>query len=78
MGDNDFSPADLFGEIADECVEAFRQGQCPWAEQFARRNPAHADDVREMLPASGLMGRLVPRRTLPVNGARPTRRRCIS
>src|SRR5262249_53510680 len=55
MSDNDPSVADPFGQIADEFVEAFRQGQRPSVEEFARRYPAHADDIREILPALVLM-----------------------
>src|SRR5437016_1153966 len=55
MIDNNASAADPFGEIADEFVEAFRQGQRPSVEEFARRYPAHADEIREMLPALVLM-----------------------
>src|SRR5437763_16109881 len=51
MSDNDPSVADPFGQIADEFVEAFRQGQRPSVEEFARRYPAHADEIREILPA---------------------------
>ena len=55
MNDNDSSAADPFGAIADEFVEAFRQGQRPSVEEFARRYPAHADEIRDMLPALALM-----------------------
>jgi WD40 repeat protein/serine/threonine protein kinase len=55
MIDNDLSAADPFGQIADEFVEAFRQGQRPSVEEFARRYPAHADEIRDMLPALVLM-----------------------
>src|SRR6516165_10706333 len=55
MSDNDPSDADPFGAIADEFVEAFRQGQRPSVEEFARRYPEHADDIRDMLPALLLM-----------------------
>jgi WD40 repeat protein/serine/threonine protein kinase len=55
MIDDDTAAADPFGEIADEFVEAFRQGQRPSVEEFARRYPAHADEIREMLPALALM-----------------------
>src|SRR5262249_37859022 len=55
MSDNDPSAADPFGQIADEFVEAFRQGQRPSAEEFARRYPEHADQIREILPALVLM-----------------------
>src|SRR5881398_419791 len=55
MIDNDLSSADPFGEIADEFVEAFRQGKRPSVEEFARRYPEHADEIRDMLPALVLM-----------------------
>jgi hypothetical protein len=53
--DDNLSAADPLGQIADEFVEAFRQGQRPSVEEFARRYPEHADDIREMLPALVLM-----------------------
>src|SRR5438477_1893362 len=55
MTDNDPSSADPLGQIADEFVEAFRQGKRPSVEEFARRYPAHADAIRDMLPALVLM-----------------------
>jgi serine/threonine protein kinase/WD40 repeat protein len=55
MPNNDPSAADPLGQIADEFVEAFRQGKHPSVEDFARRYPAHADDIRDMLPALVLM-----------------------
>src|SRR5262249_48621519 len=55
MSDNDPSVADPFGQTAGEFVEAFRQGQRPSVEEFARRYPEHADEIREMLPALVLM-----------------------
>src|SRR5437867_7833182 len=55
MIDNDLSAADPFGQIADEFVEAFRQGKRPSVEEFAQRYPEHADEIREMLPALVLM-----------------------
>jgi serine/threonine protein kinase/formylglycine-generating enzyme required for sulfatase activity/tetratricopeptide (TPR) repeat protein len=55
MSDSNPSAADPFGQIADEFVEALRQGQRPSVEEFARRYPAHADDIRDMLPALALM-----------------------
>src|SRR5262249_14422879 len=51
MNDNDLSAADPFGQIADEFVEALRQGKRPSVEEFAQRYPAHADEIRDMLPA---------------------------
>ena len=55
MNDSETSAADPFGQIADEFVEAFRQGKHPSVEEFARRYPAHADEIRDMLPALVLM-----------------------
>jgi hypothetical protein len=55
MTDNDPSSADLLGQIADEFVAAFRQGKRPSVEEFARRYPEHADEIRELLPALVLM-----------------------
>ncbi len=55
MSDHNPSAADPFGQIADEFVEAFRQGRRPSVEEFARRYPAHAEEIREMLPALVLM-----------------------
>src|SRR6266540_5089714 len=55
MIDNNPSAADPFGQIADEFVEAFRQGKRPSVEEFAQRYPAHADEIREILPALVLM-----------------------
>src|SRR5262249_25116807 len=55
MSDDEPSAADPLGQIADEFVEAFRQGQRPSVEEFARRYPEHADAIREMLPALVLM-----------------------
>ena len=55
MSDNDPSMTDPLGQIADEFVEAFRQGKDPSVEEFARRYPAHVDEIRDMLPALALM-----------------------
>jgi WD40 repeat protein/serine/threonine protein kinase len=55
MSDSDASAADPFGQIADEFVEAIRQGKRPTVEEFARRYPAHAEDIRDMLLALALM-----------------------
>ena len=51
MSDDNPSAADPFGPIADEFVEAYRQGKRPSVEEFARRYPEHADDIRDILPA---------------------------
>jgi hypothetical protein len=51
MSDNDPSTADPFGLIADEFVEALRQGKCPTVEESARRYPEQANEIRDLLPA---------------------------
>src|SRR5262245_39417235 len=79
MSDNDPSSADPFGRIADEFVEAFRQGKRPSVEEFARRYPEQADEIREMLPALVLMEKAKsaddpgPRRAAPTAVALPLR-----
>src|SRR5262245_55466967 len=55
MSDSDLSSADPFGAIADEFMEAIRQRKGPSVEEFARRYPAHADEIREVLPALLIM-----------------------
>jgi hypothetical protein len=55
MSDNDPSPADPFGQIVDEFVEALRQGGRPSVEEFARRYPRHADEIRDVLPTLMLL-----------------------
>src|SRR5215470_6071572 len=55
MSDEAPSLPDPFGPIADEFVEALRQGQRPSVEEFARRYPALAGELRDMLPALALM-----------------------
>jgi hypothetical protein len=55
MSGDDQSSAGRRGDIADEFVEAFRQGQRPSVEEFARRYPQRADDICDILPAPGLM-----------------------
>jgi WD40 repeat protein/serine/threonine protein kinase len=55
MDELDASGEDPFGAIADEFVEAVRQGKRPSVEEFARRYPEHADQIREILPALALM-----------------------
>lgn len=51
MIDHNPSAADAFGLIADEFVNAIRQGKEPTVEEFAQRYPEHADEIREVLPA---------------------------
>ena len=55
MRDDNPSAADEFGVIADEFVDAFRQGKNPSVEEFARRYPKQADEIHEILPALVLM-----------------------
>ena len=70
MNDNNRSPADPLGQTADEFVEAFRQGQRPSVEEFARRYPEHADDIREILPALVLMEQAKSAEDTPGTGAK--------
>lgn len=51
-------------------LEELRQGQRPSVESFARRNPAHADRIREMLPLVAAMESWKANREL--TGARQT------
>jgi WD40 repeat protein/serine/threonine protein kinase len=55
MNDTNPSAVDPLGQIADEFLEAFRQGKRPSVEEFAQRYPEHADAIRDMLPALLLM-----------------------
>jgi WD40 repeat protein/serine/threonine protein kinase len=70
MSDTDRSAADPFGAIADEFVEAVRQGMRPSVEEFARRYPQHADEIREMLPALALMEQAKSVADTPGDGAK--------
>ena len=60
MNDNNPSIADPFGQIADEFVEAFRQGKRPSVEEFAQRYPEHADEIRDLFPALVMMEQIAP------------------
>lgn len=53
-----------------EFLEELRQGQRPSVESFARRNPAHADRIREILPLVAAMESWKANREL--TGARQT------
>ena len=55
MSDKEPSSADLLGSIADEFVDSYRQGLCPSVEEFIKRYPKHADELREILPPLVLM-----------------------
>jgi hypothetical protein len=55
MIDEDPSSVGPFAQIADEFVEAYRQGKRPSVEDLARRYPEHADDIRQLLPALVMM-----------------------
>ena len=71
MINDDPSSADPFGQIADEFVEAFRQGKRPSVEEFARRYPEQADEIREMLPALVLMEKARSAEDDPVQRPQP-------
>jgi hypothetical protein len=49
MIDDNPSAADPLGQIADEFVEAFRQGKCPSVEEFASRYLRAIKRLREIL-----------------------------
>ncbi|MCI0457601.1 MAG: hypothetical protein L0Z62_11575 [Gemmataceae bacterium] len=51
--------ADSFGQIADQFVAAYRQGQRPSVEEYVQRYPEHAETLRKILPAL-LTGALQP------------------
>src|SRR5262245_53177855 len=55
MIDNHPPPAAPLGLIGDEFGKPFRQGKSPSVEEFARRYPEQADEIREILPALLLM-----------------------
>src|SRR5687768_7246334 len=42
-------------ELADEFVGRFRRGELPSLEEFCRRFPDQADEIRELFPALVLM-----------------------
>ena len=48
MSDNP-SVADPFGRIADEFVAEFRLGRRPSVDEYARRYPEFADDIKDMV-----------------------------
>ncbi len=50
-------PADPFGQIADAFVEEYRLGRRPSLEDYARRFPKHAGEIREILPTLVMMER---------------------
>lgn len=56
MSDNP-SVADPFGRIADEFVAEFRLGRRPSVDEYARRYPEFADDIKDILPTLVLMER---------------------
>jgi serine/threonine protein kinase/predicted Zn-dependent protease len=55
MSEDPSSSGDPLGQIADEFAEALRRGERPSVEEYARRYPRHAKDIRELLPALLLM-----------------------
>lgn len=56
MSDNP-SVADPFGRIADEFVAEFRLGRRPSVDEYARRYPEYAADIKDILPTLVLMER---------------------
>jgi eukaryotic-like serine/threonine-protein kinase len=47
---------DLLGRVANEFFEAAARGEQPSIEEYARRYPEIADDVRRVFPALALVG----------------------
>jgi hypothetical protein len=60
MSAHHLTSEDPLGAIADEFVEAFRQGKRPSVEEFARRYPEHAAEIADVLPALVAMERPRP------------------
>ena len=52
---DDTTSEDPFGRIADEFLEALRDGKQPSVEEFARRYPEQANEINELLPALVVM-----------------------
>ena len=77
MINDDLSAADPLGQIADEFVEAFRQGKRPSVEEFARRYPEHAEQIRDLFPALVMMEQIAPvsECSPPPSAGAPCRRR---
>ena len=59
---------DLLGELAEEYAQRMRDGEKPDIEEYARRYPAIADVIRQVLPALNVMG------ILPVEESSPATR----
>jgi hypothetical protein len=57
MNSENAAAADPFGPIADEFVEEYRQGRRPSIEEYVRRFPDHAGEIREILPTLVMMER---------------------
>jgi tetratricopeptide (TPR) repeat protein len=55
MSEQNAPSADPLGQIADEFVAELRRGRRPSVEEYARRYPDYADDLRDMLPALAMM-----------------------
>src|SRR5947207_12271081 len=54
--------ANLVDELAEEFACRWRAGERPSVEEYARRHPEHADEIRAVLPAVVMMEQLKPRR----------------
>jgi tetratricopeptide (TPR) repeat protein/tRNA A-37 threonylcarbamoyl transferase component Bud32 len=54
--------ANLIDELAEEFACRWRAGERPSVEEYARRYPEHAEEIRDVLPAVVMMEQLKPRR----------------
>jgi serine/threonine protein kinase len=55
------SAENYLDEIAEEFAQKCRAGEQPSIEEYAARNPVHADEIRAVLDAVSMMERLKPR-----------------
>jgi len=57
---DDDALAELLGRLADEFTERLQRGEQPDVEEYARRHPAAADVLRQVLPALAACGAAPP------------------
>lgn len=55
MPDKSGSTSRQFGELMDEFVDRYRAGEGPSVEDYARRFPDHADEIRDVFPTLLMM-----------------------
>src|SRR5580693_4867545 len=47
-------------QLAEEFVERYRRGERPTLSEFTARDPAHADEIRDLFPALVMMEQIAP------------------